>query len=376
MDSFRQAIATEQQQLLRMPTSLRSRRWCFTLNNYTDADVNALKLTRCKWIIFGKETGSSGTPHLQGALILLNPSTLNALKKKPGFSRAHLSVMKGTPEQNRAYCSKEDFNAFEKGTMPQPGKRNDLANAVAELRAGKSVRDLAQDESHGAVVVKYYKGLIKYSSLVSPHRDSAPTVYWLYGPTGAFKTFSAVSLAKKAKSFWMSNGTLQWFDGYEGQEVAIFDDLRHQHCKFDYLLRLLDRYDMLVPYKGGFVQWIPRLIMVTAPYAPQEMWNLRQQGDIAQLLRRITSVIEMPRQRDSLFFHQLPWVANSVDEESIDFADDSSSDDAVVAIAPPTPPTQSLSCNEPLMISDSESENLDANQLLSEAFDWSGDLFK
>lgn len=280
----------------------------------------------------GKETGTEGTPHLQGALILNNPKTLGALKKVPGFGRAHLQVMKGTPEQNRVYCTKEDVNAFEKGEMPKPGKRNDLKNIVADMRTGKSLRDLAENEEHGPVLVKYYKGLVNYASLIQPHRDTAPYVYWMHGPTGTFKTFSAVKLAKQASSFWMSNGTLQWFDGYHGQDVVILDDLRHQHCKFDYLLRLLDRYDMLVPFKGGFVQWTPKLIIITAPFPPDEMWNLRKQGDINQLSRRITRILKMPDSRDSILLATLPWVDETVSEESIDFADESSSSSEEVQI--------------------------------------------
>lgn len=41
-----------------------------------------------------------------------------------------------------------------------------------------------------------------------------------------------------------AKGGQLWFDGYCGQEVVVFDDFRPWWCRFDYLLRLLDRYPM------------------------------------------------------------------------------------------------------------------------------------
>ena len=45
---------------------------------------------------------------------------------------------------------------------------------------------------------------------------------------------------------WSNYDTLQWFDGYEGQLVAIVEDFRKDQCKFAMLLRVLDRYELNV----------------------------------------------------------------------------------------------------------------------------------
>jgi len=42
----------------------RSRNFVFTLNNYTTEEVELVKEWDCKYLIFGKEIGESGTPHL------------------------------------------------------------------------------------------------------------------------------------------------------------------------------------------------------------------------------------------------------------------------------------------------------------------------
>lgn len=295
----------------RGPRQSRFRNWVFTLNNWTQEEFDSLKTITCRWLIMGRECGENNTPHLQGAIVFTQPKTLTGVKKLPGFSRAHLEQMKGKPSDSRKYCTKEDTDFFENGEMPQQGKRNDLISICQELKAGKTIIDLAQQDEYASTLVRNYKGLIKYKSLVTPPRTEPPVVYWLHGPTGTNKTRSSVQLGNLAGSYWISSGSLQWFDGYEGQTVAILDDLRHQHCKFDYLLRLLDRYDMQVPFKGGFVKWTPKLICVTAPYSPERMWNLRDQGDINQLTRRITKVIDMSENKNSdlLIFKSLPWVS-------------------------------------------------------------------
>lgn len=42
--------------------------WCFTLNNYTDEEIEVFKKAArdCSYAIIGKEVGESRTPHLQG----------------------------------------------------------------------------------------------------------------------------------------------------------------------------------------------------------------------------------------------------------------------------------------------------------------------
>lgn len=61
-----------------------------------------------------------------------------------------------------------------------------------------------------------------------------------------------------------------WFDGYMGQKRVVLDDYRSYHLPFNFLLRLLDRYPIQVPVKGGYVNFIPEEIIVTSPFDIQE----------------------------------------------------------------------------------------------------------
>ena len=270
-------------------------RFVFTLNNWTALEYEWLKAFDCKWMIIGKEVGASGTPHLQGAVVLNTRRQFNSLKKMIGFARAHIEPMLGTPEDSVKYCSKEDKTPFIKGAV-EPGKRNDIHDAINKLKAAVSITDLVlKDDEFAATFVKYPNGLTEYRNKLETKRTGPPVVFWIYGDTGTGKTRSSVEWTeRRGLEYWMSLGGLQWFNGYDGEPVAILDDFRTGHCKFSFLLRLLDRYRFSVPYKGGFRNWAPKFIFITAPLPPREMFDLKKEGDIQQLERRITHMVPSP----------------------------------------------------------------------------------
>jgi len=271
----------------------------FTLNNYTEDEVASLKsIDDVKWLIFGKEVGRDGTPHLQGACVLGKQLAFTTIKKMPGLNRAHIEPMRGKPVDSLVYCSKEDKEPYQFGSLPQPGKRNDLHDVVQLMKEGNSIRDIVNSDNIAAIacVVKYPRGLTFLANLARGERREAPIVIWICGPTGIGKTRSATEFAELVADgdYWMSAGSLRWFDGYDGQRLVILDDFRTKHIEFSMLLRLLDRYSLRVEVKGGYVNWLPQFIVVTAPFGPKEMWNLRRDEDLEQLARRVTHVINEP----------------------------------------------------------------------------------
>jgi len=300
------------------PRGTRFRRFVFTLNNYTAAEYNDVIAMPCNWMIVGRETGEGGTPHLQGACLLSQQMSLSAIKRTRGFSRAHIEQMRGSPADNKEYCSKEDPAPFEKGEMPKPGKRNDLNDIATRIIDGQSLRQLAEDVEGAVAIIKYHKGLTALRSMQTPTRTEPPTVLWLYGATGTGKTRSAVNFAERypcPDGYWMSLDSGQWFDGYMGQRVVILDDYRTSFCKFSMLLRLLDRYTISVPIKGAYVPWVPSIIFITAPKKAADMWNLRTNEDLAQLQRRITREYEFSEEEPEPDFSEfLPVTYHLTDQ--------------------------------------------------------------
>jgi len=275
----------------------------FTLNNYTDAEYKWFTedfAPTTKWIIIGKEVGENETPHLQGACILGTRMSFSKVKTLLGFKRAHFESMRGKPVDSRVYCSKQDSDPFEMGSLPTPGKRTDVQNAVLRIQNGASVKSLAADEEGGVAIVKFHRGLTILRSLTRPPRVKPPRIFWFFGPTGTGKTRCAFELGRllctsnggsTPDDIWISSGGLRWFNGYDGHAVAIFDDFRAKHVtSFAYFLRLLDRYPMEVEFKGGFVNWEPSYIFITCPYSPLGAFEKRNKHvpeDIEQLYRRI-----------------------------------------------------------------------------------------
>lgn len=112
-----------------LPVQHAAKRWCITINNYTQQEYEELSASASdlySYLIIAKETGESGTPHLQCFGILSNKRRLRQVKQLPGLSRAHLEVSQGTPKQASDYC-KKDNDYEEYGELPKSqGKRNEF----------------------------------------------------------------------------------------------------------------------------------------------------------------------------------------------------------------------------------------------------------
>jgi hypothetical protein len=105
-------------------TMSQARHWCFTLNNYTDAEQHFLcthgeeisidDASSFSYLVFGRETApTTGTPHLQGYLTLRKKNRLSYLKTLPGFERAAFFIARGSPKQASDYAKKEgDFEEY------------------------------------------------------------------------------------------------------------------------------------------------------------------------------------------------------------------------------------------------------------------------
>jgi len=96
----------------------------------------------CVWQI---ERGENGTRHVQGYAELVSKKTLAALKG--WLPTAHFERRRGTAEQARDYCMKEDSREdgpFEHGTYvpSQQGQRTDLEQVRDAIMAGASKRQI------------------------------------------------------------------------------------------------------------------------------------------------------------------------------------------------------------------------------------------
>lgn len=264
----------------------RQRRYCFTVNNYTEQDVNEIRSWEksVKYLIFGYEIApTTGTAHLQGYVHFINARSFSSMKNK--IPNIHLEVAKGNDQQNKEYCSKGNY--FEEyGTPQKQGKRSDIDMVRDAVKDGATLKDLYE------VVSSYQASKFAenyYNVYHSEKRTEPPTVIWLYGSTGCGKTKWAFDHYPDLCNISYNNG---FFQGLPTKhETVLIDDFRKDFCKFHYLLRLLDRYPMTVNIKGKELNWRPKVVIITSPYSPEETYSTRE--DIKQLTRRITHCVNM-----------------------------------------------------------------------------------
>lgn len=269
----------------------RSRSVCFTINNYTEDEVRELteNLKVQDYYVFQRERGENGTPHIQGYCHSKNQKSLSAWKRIVG-QRAHIEFARGDALSNKAYCTKESTREpgtqpVEGGSLPVQGQRSDLEAVAKRVRDGASDQEIAED--HPGDLIRYHKGISYLRSLYDVPRNFKTKVYWWYGPTGTGKTREAFERFPDA---YFKMGCNKWWDGYRGQDTVIIDDFRRDFCTFAELLRLLDRYPMLVEAKGSSMHFRSRNIVITTPRGPRATWAGRTEEDLEQLCRRIDEV--------------------------------------------------------------------------------------
>jgi hypothetical protein len=270
-----------------MARSKRSKTWCFTLNNYTVEEEAAIAELEweLRYVCYGKEVGEGGTAHLQGYLELKSRRPRGVVKRSISWlARSHLEPRRGSQQQAIDYCAKDgDFHEF--GDKQRPGRRTDLEHVRAAIDNGATMAEISSN--HFAIYLQYGKGLQAYRNLHSSPRKWKSHVRVLWGRTGTGKTRWVYHfLGDRALFKYPGTDTTSiWFDGYDGHEVVLFDDFRgDKTMPFDLLLRLLDRYPMDVPIKGGFVSWKPRKIWITSNTAPNDWYA---STECAPLWRRI-----------------------------------------------------------------------------------------
>jgi len=261
------------------------RAYCYTLNNYSEEEYNYLLDIDCRYHIIGKEIGESGTPHLQGFIYFKNPRGFNPVKKI--MKRWHIEICKGSTEQNIDYCSKgKDF--VEKGDKPCQGKRQDICLVKELVKSGMNMKGIVETvDSYQAI--RHAEVLKKY---LDKPRDFKTYVHWFYGESGSGKSRAAYNMYPDAYTC-MSTG--KWWEGYDGEECTIIDDIREDFYKFHELLKLLDRYPFRVETKGGSRQFVSKVLIITSPYHPKDLYKSNCEEDVYQLLRRVDNISEFKR---------------------------------------------------------------------------------
>jgi len=264
-----------------------SKYWCFTLNNYDGQfDYISHLMLFCTYAVFGYERGErEGTPHLQGYCEFPKRKRLSGVRKV--LTRARWSTrISDDPSKAADYCKKDgDFEEAGAISESQQGKRTDLEFFTDELKAGKSLADVAEEAP--STFVKHHRGLQAFETLMRAKKEkNTPRVSVYWGETGTGKSY--LVRCRSPQCFFTSN--CKWYDGYDGCRDICFDDYAGG-IKIDNFLRLIDRYPVHVETKGGTLFFNPKNIYITSHFHP-ECWYPEQRDRNPELMRRIHVVRE------------------------------------------------------------------------------------
>jgi len=258
-----------------------SKSWIYTLNNYTEQEVEQFKAFTCSKHRCCKETSQEGTPHLQGAITFKRAYRMVQLKKL--CPRAHWETAKAIDSEN--YCTKGEI--IIDFTQSKQGTRTDLTKVSEMVISGLSQREIALE--HPTVFMKYHNGISALSTAISPYYTTwqPVSVYALIGKPRTGKTRYVWDNYPDVYNVMSGQKDKIWFDGYTGQEVILFDDFTGQ-VSYEMMLQILEGYPMTLPIKGSTVRKNWRKVYLTSNVHPREWYP--QIKNTKALLKRFIEI--------------------------------------------------------------------------------------
>lgn len=270
----------------------KSRHACFTVNNYTEQEVEALREygnTTSKYLVFGYEIApSTGTPHLQCFICWENPRSILAFRDSFTKKDIHIeTVLRGTHKQAADYCKKPETKdparalqctgGYEEfGELPRQGSRTDWCVAFDQIKSGTPVEEVVENQPQLLPCIRALDTL--KSKLLKPkHRDVEVIVLW--GDSGSGKSRWAYDTYPDI----FSKPPGKWWDGYSGQTAILLDDY-YGYIPYHELLNVLDRYPYKAEVKNGYInaQW--ETVVITSNKPPEQWYTY---GLTPALRRRI-----------------------------------------------------------------------------------------
>nr|QKV51225.1 putative replication associated protein [Crucivirus sp.] len=163
----------------------RTMNWAFTWNNYTEEDVKTvnedwLKLPDMRCVVYEKEVGKKGTPHLQGFFVFKKIKSFAQVKAMIS-PKVRFSQMYKCLEANLKYCSKDKGAVFlgdvpmskeQKGTHGYKGKESGKdapdvwACFIADIKKGMSRKELM--ETYAEIGCRFSAGFDRYYDMFRP----------------------------------------------------------------------------------------------------------------------------------------------------------------------------------------------------------------
>lgn len=225
-----------------------------------------------------RETHEDGGHHLHAFFTLHDPKTLKALNEmfKPFNPAMNLQAARSARAILK-YISKESKPLTNMDLDAYACKKAKIDPA---LIASTPVRDaiLNGDISfHSARAFLFAQALLQ-----EPYEHDDVRGEWVFGPPGVGKSRYARSYINP---FLKSQN--KWWDGYNGEETVILDDLDNGEHLGHFLKIWADRYACTGEIKGGTVQLRHQRFIITSNYPIEHFWPIGTEMYLA-ISRRFT----------------------------------------------------------------------------------------
>lgn len=307
---------------LNMP---RAKHWIVVVNNPNDDDRSVFASEAFKnkvtYYIYQIERGSSGTPHIQAYISFqrqVRETTVKAF-----FPRCHMEVARGSPEQNKTYCSKEEGRVegpFEHGSLPEgQGTRNDLKEfrecvmrePLSEIQVYNRFPQIAARyrdfvrvsiehgrESRRLETLPAFNPRPGWQAGLKAKLDLAAnsrTVMWYWedvGNTG--KSFFALNYRDPQGGFGyvVTGGRhADIYAGFRDEKIIFFDWARDNEENFPYRVieNFKNGYFLSTKYQVCAKRFEPVHVVVFANFPPDQSKLSRDRWDIVNILDEIIS---------------------------------------------------------------------------------------
>jgi len=273
----------------------KARAFCFTLNNPSITDETNIEALDYNYLVYGREIApTTGTAHLQGYIQFKNPRGVKAIG---GLFKWHVEPAKGDSKVNYDYCTKSG-NYVEKGARPKTKKEAAILGGEEEKKIWGEIILQSKlgtlEAENPKIYFTHYRTAealrVKHQQTVPVPTLDKPAGTFYIGPTGCGKSRTA---REENPGAYIKNCN-KWWDGYNGQECVIMDDLDPLVAKaLSHHIKIwLDHYPFTAEIKGGSIFIRPKRIIITTQYSLDKLFE--DPEVLAAIKRRSTLWIANP----------------------------------------------------------------------------------
>lgn len=244
-----------------------------------------------RWIAHGVETcPKTKKCHHQIYMYFHNPQSspkkVGMIFAREGEGPQHAEPMKGTIEENEAYCSKEE-DYHKDGIIPEQGKRSHtFADAVNMVKEGKKMSEILEETTSYQVT----RGALLAMEYLEPARRNRPQIAWVFGSPGIAvkkrketvrKLIRKTLTSLEIEEAYYCDRSNKWWHGYDRHQVVHMKIMKGEKMAQKlWWSNLMDDHPWLVETKGGFRQFVAEYVIIDAEMCPEEFGiDLRDFGE-------------------------------------------------------------------------------------------------